>query len=235
MSRQKKIEDISVGELSEDSITEYLENNLDFFEGRENLLMNLQLSHHQGSGAISLVERQVEVLRESNLKFKQQLKEIVVAAKDNHKVLDKIHQLALRLIESPSSVKRIQILQSSLKKDFLADRCVLIIFSSKVKSVFSDNDFTTFIDPSDKRLSPFESFLQSGRPRCVQLKDSQKKIVFSDDAPEINSAALIPLGNSEMLGFMVIGSIDSDYFNPGKGMDLLTRLGELVVAVLKEK
>ena len=235
MSRQKKIEDISVGELSEDSITEYLENHLDFFEGRENLLMNLQLSHHQGSGAISLVERQVEVLRESNLKFKQQLKEIVVAAKDNHKVLDKIHQLALRLIESPSSVKRIQILQSSLKKDFLADRCVLIIFSSKVKSVFSDNDFTTFIDPSDKRLSPFESFLQSGRPGCVQLKDSQKKIVFSDDAPEINSAALIPLGNSEMLGFMVIGSIDSDYFNPGKGMDLLTRLGELVVAVLKEK
>ena len=168
MSRQKKIEDISVGELSEDSITEYLENHLDFFEGRENLLMNLQLSHHQGSGAISLVERQVEVLRESNLKFKQQLKEIVVAAKDNHKVLDKIHQLALRLIESPSSVKRIQILQSSLKKDFLADRCVLIIFSSKVKSVFSDNDFTTFIDPSDKRLSPFESFLLPRRLRRTE-------------------------------------------------------------------
>ena len=42
----------------------------------------------------------------------------------------------------------------------------------------------------------------------------------------------MPLGERAELGFLVIGSRDPDYFNPGKGMDFLTRLGELVSVAL---
>ena len=226
-------QDAATNTLSEEDVEKYLNSHPDFFEEHPGLLMDLKLSHHPGSDAVSLVERQVDVLRQSNRKLKQQFKEIVAVAKDNHVVLEKIQQLAVTLIESNSSMERIKLIEVSLKKNFLTDRAVLIMFSSDDAHHFlSDNGFTRIIDRGDKALMSFASFFSSNRPRCGQLREDQKIFVFEDGASEINSAALIPLGDPEMLGFLIIGSTDSDHFNPGKGMDFLSRLGELVTAAL---
>lgn len=229
---QQESEDAATNTLSEEDVAKYLNSHLGFFDEHPGLLMDLKLSHHPGSDAVSLVERQVDVLRQSNTKLKQQFKELVAVAKDNHVVLEKIHQLAVNLIESKSSMERIKLIEASLKKNFLADRAVLIIFSSGANHSLSDNGFTRIIDRGDKSLTTFKSFLSSNRPRCGQLQDEQKIFAFEDDASEINSVALIPLGEPEMCGFLIIGSTDSDHFNPGKGMDFLSRLGELVTAAL---
>jgi uncharacterized protein YigA (DUF484 family) len=43
---------------------------------------------------------------------------------------------------------------------------------------------------------------------------------------------MVPLGKDAALGFLVIGSRDPDHFHPGKRMDFLSRLGELVAVAL---
>jgi len=88
------------------------------------------------------------------------------------------------------------------------------------------------VDRGDAGLKPFSSFLKSARPRCGLIRDRQKTFVFEENAGEISSAALVPLGSRAEHGFLVIGSRDPDYFNPGKGMDFLSRLGELVAVAL---
>ena len=51
----------------------------------------------------------------------------------------------------------------------------------------------------------------------------------------MTSAAFVPLGATGELGFLIVGSRDADHFHPGKRMDFLARLGEVLsVAVRSE-
>ena len=40
----------------------------------------------------------------------------------------------------------------------------------------------------------FDSLLQSGKPRCGQIRDAQRDYLFGKDSIEIGSVALTPLG-----------------------------------------
>ena len=54
----------------------------------------------------------------------------------------------------------------------------------------------------------------------------------SEQDVEVGSVALIPLGDHAEVGFLAIGCRDPDHFHPGKSIDFLTRIGELVAAAL---
>ncbi len=231
MSQQKG--EATVAEtFSEEDIAGYLHSHPNFFERHSKLLMGLQLAHRPGSVAISLVERQVAMLRERNSELERQLKDFVAVAKDNHALVEKIHQLAITFMEPLGGQERMEILETSLREDFLAERAVLILFASPQDAALADNGFVKVVDRLDAGLKPFASFLKAGRPRCGLLRGRQKTFAFAENAPEISSAALIPLGEAAELGFIVIGSRDPDYFHPGKSMDFLSRLGELVSVAL---
>ena len=45
-------------------------------------------------------------------------------------------------------------------------------------------------------LKMFETLFESGRPRCGQIRDSQRDYLFGAGTVEIGSAALVPLGNN---------------------------------------
>lgn len=231
MSQHEREATVTEG-FSEEDVVEYLRSHPDFFERHAGLLMGLKLAHQPGSAAVSLVERQVAMLRQRNSELERQLKDLVAVAKDNHALVEKIHQLAVTLMEPRSGAQAMQILETSLREDFLAERAVLVLFASPPDTTLVDDGFVKVVARDDPGLKPFASFLKSGRPRCGLLRGRQKSFAFADNASEINSAALIPLGEDTQLGFIVIGSRDPDYFHPGKGMDFLSRLGELVTVAL---
>ena len=75
MSTQRK-PDFTDESLSEDAVHDYLLHNPDFFERHAELLGTLRLPHQSGA-AVSLVERQVSVLRQKDLKHERKLKELL--------------------------------------------------------------------------------------------------------------------------------------------------------------
>ena len=85
----------------------------------------------------------------------------------------------------------------------------------------------------DEALGPFGTFLNGSGARCGRIRDSQRSFLFQNDADDIGSAALVPLGEGAEIGFLAVGSVDSDHFHPGMSLDFLTRLGELVTGSLK--
>ena len=89
------------------------------------------------------------------------------------------------------------------------------------------------MDPADAALKPFSAFLRAARPRCGPIRDRQRQAVFGTDGDNIVSAAMVPLGDGAKLGFLVIGSKDPDHFHPGKRMDFLGRIGELVAVAIE--
>jgi uncharacterized protein YigA (DUF484 family) len=76
--------------------------------------------------------------------------------------------------------------------------------------------------------------VRAAKPRCGPLRDRQKN-VFDRDGDLVSSAAFVPLGSDASLGFLVIGSRDADHFHPGKRMDFLARLGELLAVCLSRE
>lgn len=229
---QNEAEQQAQAELRENDVAAYLAAHPDFFDRHAKLLGELTLSHEPGGDAVSLVERQVSLLRQRSADLEKQLKQLVGVAKLNDAIVEKIHKLALRLLATADFDERLELLESGLREDFLAERAVLILFEAAGELPVASHAFVRLVDRGDAGLKPFATFLKSGRPRCGLIRDRQKSFLFAGHETEIGSAALVPLGQGAELGFLVIGSADKDYFHPGQSMDLLGRLGELVAVAL---
>jgi uncharacterized protein YigA (DUF484 family) len=219
--------------LSEDSIADYLKSHPDFFERHAPLVLGLKLPHRAGGATISLVERQVSLLRQRNSQLERQFKDLVAVAKQNDALVEKIHQLCLKLMRAPTLKQRLERLETGLREDFAAERAVLVLFPASPTEAVRDG-FVKRVNPDDPDVRPFAAFLRAAKPRCGPLRDRQKNI-FDRDADAVSSAALVPLGAESRLGFLIIGSRDPDHFHPGKRMDFLARLGEVLAVAIRNE
>ena len=232
MSTQRKPEFVEE-EVSEEAVRYYLEQHPDFFERNSALLDQLELPHAAG-GAVSLVERQVSRLRQKELKMQRQLNELVDVARDNDRLSAKIHEMTLQLLAANDLQATISVLEEAMRSGFGADQAVLVHFGDP--AMFEDisaGRFFRVVARKDDALKPFETFLEGSGPRCGQARDSQRNYLFHDDADEIGSVALVPIGDKAQIGFLAIGSADADRFHPGMSIDFLARVGDLVAGALK--
>ena len=120
-----------------------------------------------------------------------------------------------------------------MRSGFGADQSVLVHFGDP--TLFDDVDagrFFRVLPREDKALQAFGTFLDGSAPRCGQARDTQRDFLFHDDADEIGSVALVPLGHKAEIGFLAIGSVDSNRFHPGMSIDFLTRVGEVISGAL---
>ena len=232
MSTQRRPEFIEE-ETSEQAVKDYLEAHPDFFERHSALLGQLELPHGAG-GAVSLVERQVSMLRQKELKLQRQLKELIEVARANDILSTKIHKLTLQLLAARELHACISSVEEAMRSGFGADQAILVLFGDP--TMFDDIDIGRFfrvIERGDGSLSPFDTFLRGSGPRCGQVRDAQREFLFQDDAEEVGSVALVPLGDKAEIGFLAIGSADADRFHPGMSIDYLARVGDLVAGALK--
>ncbi|MEM8814712.1 MAG: DUF484 family protein [Pseudomonadota bacterium] len=217
---------------TEQAVHDYLEQHPDFFEQHASLLSRLHLPHASG-GTISLVERQVSVLRQTDLKLKRQLKELIEVARDNDVLAAKVHELSTQLLAAGSFAATVAVIEEAMRAGFSADHAVLVLFTvpDSVDEVAAGRFFRP-IRRDDEGLKPFATFLESSAPRCGQVRDAQLDFMFHGDASEVGSVALLPLGRECQVGFLGIGSADGDRFHPGMSIDFLTRVADLVTAAL---
>ena len=233
MSSQRDPEYSTDPTADDEAVHDYLAANPDFFERHNDLLGSLRLPHVTG-GTVSLVERQVSMLRQKDLKMERQLKELLEVARANDALAAKIHQLALRLIAAEDLKRTLDACEAALRTGFDADQAVLLLFRDpeSIESV----DVGRFFRPvrrDDPELRAFDSFLERSNPRCGQIRDAQRDYLFGKDTNEIGSCALVPLGPKCELGFLAIGSNNANRFHPAMSIDFIARLGELVTTALQ--
>ena len=217
--------------LTETDIADYLTAHPDYFEHHLGLLGNLRLPHRTGTAAVSLVEKQVAVLRQTNLKLERKLRDLVEVAKGNDQLAEKIHELSLALLETRDRNQVIALLERELRTSFKADRAVLVLF--RRDDELEQTAFLRIFERDADELAPFRTFFEAGKPRCGRVRDAQRRFLFGNDDVEVGSVALLPLGKSVELGFLAIGSRDAEHFHPGKSIDFLSRLGDLVSCALR--
>jgi uncharacterized protein YigA (DUF484 family) len=218
--------------LDEDQVAEYLQDHPDFFEDHDVLLSGMKIPHRTG-GAVSLVERQVSTLRQKNLQLERKLRDLVEVAHSNDALSDKVHDLATKLLAAGSRAQAVKAAEELLRSSFSVDHAVLVLFETDTVGEFDPGQrFLRLVERNDKAMGAFRTFIESGQARCGLIRDSQRDFLFGSDADQVGSAALIPLGENTVTGFLAIGSRDIDYFHPGKSMDFMNRLGDLLGCAL---
>jgi uncharacterized protein YigA (DUF484 family) len=211
-------------------VSDYLSSHADFFEQHPELLGSLRLSHPSGN-AVSLIERQVQVLREQNEELKKRLLELIEVARDNDRLSERVHRFTLELIKAGSLTQLLDSLDHSLKHEFAADAIVLHL-PSPDESLSNNHGVQPLqIDDALKALLPTP--LVDNKPQCGRPKREQAQYLFGDQAAMIESCAIIPLGDRAALGLLSIGSREVNRFNPCMGTLFLSHLGEMVARLIE--
>jgi uncharacterized protein YigA (DUF484 family) len=184
----------------------------------------------RGGYTISLVERQIEVLREKHAALEQKLAELVRVARANDVIADKLHRFTKRLLRAGTRANAVEKIEASLREDFDSFHSVLILVGEHPD--LAPQRFVRTVKADDSNLKSFETLFASGKPRCGQVRDSQREFLFGADANDMGSVALVPLGEKGAIGLLALGSTDRDRFHPGMSTEFLARMGDLVADAL---
>ena len=207
-------EETALSETAEKEVADYLDANPDFFQRRPELLKDLELPHQSGS-ALSLIERQVQMLREEAGQHKQKLEQLIQVAHENEQLAQRLHRLTLTIIDTIDFDELVNVLQDTLHEDFQAEAVELHLY-------------THHEDETKPDLDGFREFLDKGAPQCGRLSPEKLKYLFGPQAEDVQSTAMIPIKEEGILGILAIGSSDEHRFHAGMGTEYLTRLGEVI-------
>lgn len=214
----------------EESIAAYLQRNPEFFERHQAVLARLKLPHSRGGSTISLVERQIEVLREKQTGLENKLSELVRVARANDAIAERLHRFTRRLLRGVPRAAAIAHIEAGLREDFDAFHAALVLVGEPPDP--SLPAFVRSVAADDAHLKSFESLFASGKPRCGQARDSQREFLFGPEGMEMGSVALVPLGDKGSIGLLALGSADRDRFHPGMSTEFLARLADLITDAL---
>lgn len=231
MSTQQKT-DPRKETCSEKAVADYLRTHPDFFEKHAALLAILQVPHKCGS-AVSLVERQVSVLREQNQQLRRKLVELVQVARDNDRLIERMQSLTLALMDTTSMEDVLHTLHDVLRNDFPCDAVAVRLFFGQGREQALAVSSDAFIAQDDPGLAAFERFLKTRRPLCGRLKPAQMRFLFGAQAGDIHSAVVLLLGEQSNYGLLAMGSHDPNRFHTGMGTAYVARMGELISRALK--
>jgi uncharacterized protein YigA (DUF484 family) len=212
-------------ELSwEEAVSRYLEDHPDYFQRYPEIVARLLLSHDTGGKAVSLIERQVQVLREQTQTLQRQLRELVNNARENDVLSGRLHRYATAMIGCTSLDDVIDTTYDLLRQEFKLDAVVILLQGRSTAG-----ERPELVPEDDKRLNTLFRQFSSGKPICGgKFDESLMSYLFSGRASEIKSTALIPLGEKNPHGILGLGTHDPHRFHPGMGTVYLTRLGELL-------
>jgi uncharacterized protein YigA (DUF484 family) len=223
-----QVRGLAVDSTEEQTVAQFLQQNPDFFERHPQLLARMRLQHPRNASTISLIERQVEVLREKFEAQEEKLADFVRVARANNVLAEKIHRFTRRLLSTSNRGDAISQIEASLREDFDTFHAVLVLAASHEPLVPDADRFVRTVAADDVNYRSFETLFAAAKPRCGQIRDSQREFLFGGAGVEIGSVALIPLSGAPAPGLLALASVDRDRFHPGMSTEFLSRMGELI-------
>lgn len=216
--------------ITADDVTAYLKRNPDFFNDHTELLEEIQVPHFSGD-AVSLVEKQVAVLREQNEQTRRRMHELIEIARQNEELARRMHQLALTLMDAVDTKEIFSTLYDNLRRNFQADRVIVKLFANPAFiDTFAGPEF---VGREADEQAMFKTIIDNRLPISGQLKKQQRTFLFNGDGADMASAVIVPLHGNDWGGVLVIGSKDVDKFQKSMGVELLANLAEVLSFIIK--
>lgn len=214
--------------MNSNDIALYLQQNPDFFDANADLLAQLSVSHPGDGRAISLTERQLHALREKIRQLEAKFAELLRFGEENDEISEKVHRLALALIEAEDFDSIRQAILIHLLEDFAVPHLALRVWNSVLT-----RDSIEF-SPVAEEVRFFAGDLR--QPYCGGPCNNEMMAWFGESASHVRSVALVPLRrDTQVFGLLALGSEEAERFYPEMGTLYLGRIGDMVgLALLRQ-
>ena len=200
------------------AVLRFLTANPEFFDQHQEVLPRLRIPHVSGR-AVSLIERQVSVLRGKCSSLESHLHDLIGVAHANEKLQGRLHALVQDIVSADSLDAVVGSTRESLAESFGADAVHVLLVDAPAGTghrVCTDGD---------PRLAPFTALFEDGGTRCGLPTDAELDALVGGARADIGSAALIPLSHEGTRGIVMLTSRDESRFAAGKGVVFLDQLG----------
>jgi uncharacterized protein YigA (DUF484 family) len=213
--------------ITEDDIATYLVNTPGFFERHAELLATVQLTSPHGSRAVSLQERQIDMLRDRIKGLEKKIMEMIRFGQDNMAISDRLHRWT-RTVLLTHDVERLgPVLLRELQHQFLVPQAAL-----RVWGVAPEHQGLPVAAPVSEDVKIFATSLVA--PYCGANSGFEASRWF--EMPDsVLSLALIPLRpdrSHQAFGMLALGSPDPARYSPDMGIDFLAQVGDIAGAAL---
>ena len=213
--------------ITEADIANYLATSPGFFERHAELVGTIQLTSPHGQRAVSLQERQMEMLRERIKGLERQIVDMIRHGQDNVAIADKLHRWTRSLMLTANAADLPDVLVRELKHQFMIPQAAIRVWGSA--EAFAALPFARDIG-DDVKI--FATSLDV--PYCG-ANTGFEAVRWLDDAGAAASIALVPLRQEQApgtVGLLVLGSPDPTRYSADMGTDFLCRIGEIASAAL---
>lgn len=213
--------------ITEDDIADFLLNTPDFFERHAELLATVQLTSPHGGRAVSLQERQAEMLREKIRGLELKGAEMIRHGNENTVIADKLQRWTRELLLTREARELPEVTTKAIADHFLVPQVAIKVWD--VEPAYAQE---AFAQGASDDVKAFASSLM--RPYCGANPGLEAAQWLADSASAA-SLALIPLRAGiapQAFGLLVLASPDTQRFAPDMGTDFLERIGELTSAAL---
>ncbi|MCP3706876.1 DUF484 family protein [Paraburkholderia sp. CNPSo 3274] len=221
--------------MNDREVADYLLAHPDFFVEHAELLATIKLGNPHGKAAVSLQERQMEMLREKNKHLERRLSELLRYGHENDSIAAKFNRWTTRMIAERDPYALPRSITQNLRDVFDMPQAALRVWD--VAEAYNQADFARhtgeevriFANSLDTPYcganTGFEAaqWLDSsdGAAESVAIIALRAPAVASNDAPK-----------GEAFGLLVMGSADPRRFHDGMATDFLTQIGALASAAL---
>jgi uncharacterized protein len=213
--------------VTEADIASYLAITPAFFERHAELLGAVQLASPHGARAVSLPERQIEMLRDKLKGMEQRVMEMIRHGQDNLGLADRLHRWTRTLRLTPEAVDLPEVLLRELMHHFMVPQAALRLWG--VAPEFAQADFARGVSADVKTFAGSLSV-----PYCG-VNAGFEALLWLAEPASVMSTALVPLRPREAsaaFGLLVLASPDPTRFGADMGTEFLSRIGELAGAAL---
>jgi uncharacterized protein len=217
--------------LTDEDVANYLRQQPHFFVDKPSLLADLTLPHQSGE-AISLVERQVSILRDRNIDMRHRLTTLIDNARINDKLFEKTKRLILCLLEAQDINDVIDALMHSFANDFEIHHTVLLLFAEQIDETRLSTKSNVQIAPLSISQQVLGTIISNNQTVCGQLDTGEQQFIFQEKAGQIGSTAITPIASNHPLGILAIGNRDPDYYRSSMNTLFLSYIGEVLSRVL---
>jgi uncharacterized protein YigA (DUF484 family) len=119
--------------LTDEAVLGFLTRNPEFFVNNQDILRRLRIPHDAGK-AVSLIEKQVSVLRGKCGTLENSLRDLISVARENECLHQRLHTLIQEIISARTLAQIVGLTRNSLKENFNADDVHLLLVASKPKA-----------------------------------------------------------------------------------------------------
>ncbi|CAG4919641.1 DUF484 family protein [Paraburkholderia saeva] len=232
--------------MNDREVAEYLLANPDFFAEHAEMLATIRLANPHGKAAVSLQERQMDMLRDKNKHLERRLAELLRYGHENDSIAAKFSRWTTRVMSERDPHALPRTIANGLRDIFDVPQAALRVWD--VAEPYAHADFARHVGEEVRIFTNSLATPYCGANTGFEAAQWLAPAVAAvpDDNASTEDAAAQSAGSIALLalrdpdaaidasafGLLVMGSPDARRFHDGMATDFLTQIGALASAAL---